>query len=217
MAKAAAVNKETMLNIDLPKPGLKQIKLTVVGESSLITHAWSAKAKRAMLDKQMKKAQSGKVAKDPWMDFCESLHWITPMPEYPTEEDIRTAKFGFPAVGFKSAAVDACSHIAGITKVLSRGAFHITGDQLIEIIYPGGPIMREDMVRIAMGTADIRYRAEFKTDEEKTWRATIPIQYNESVISPEQIANLFMTGGFAIGVGEWRPQRDGSFGRFRVE
>jgi hypothetical protein len=28
--------------------------------------------------------------------------------------------------------------------------------------------------------------------------------------------NLFNTAGFAIGVGEWRPQRDGSYGMFHI-
>lgn len=28
--------------------------------------------------------------------------------------------------------------------------------------------------------------------------------------------NVFEIGGFAIGVGEWRPQKDGIYGRFHV-
>jgi hypothetical protein len=35
-------------------------------------------------------------------------------------------------------------------------------------------------------------------------------------MSAEQVLNLFNTAGFACGVGEWRPERDGSNGRFRV-
>jgi hypothetical protein len=33
----------------------------------------------------------------------------------------------------------------------------------------------------------------------------------------EQIVNLFNIGGFACGVGEWRPGKDGSNGMFHVE
>jgi hypothetical protein len=36
-------------------------------------------------------------------------------------------------------------------------------------------------------------------------------------ITPEQIMNLLNYGGFANGVGEWRPSRDGSFGTYHVE
>ncbi|NQS97851.1 MAG: hypothetical protein HQ591_05310 [candidate division Zixibacteria bacterium] len=118
--------------------------------------------------------------------------------------------YGFPAIAFKSAAVDACSHIDGVTKVLARGAFHINGKLLK--IEADEPTMREDMVRIAMGTADLRFLGEFKK-----WKVLIPIRYNASVLSPDQIVNLFNTAGFAVGVGEMRPARNGSYGMFHVE
>jgi hypothetical protein len=175
---------------------IQHMALTLVGDSPLICHAWSQKAKQEMLDKQMKKAKQAKQAKNPEQDFRDSLY------SHPS------GGYGFPAVAFKSAAVDACSHIEGVTKVEARGAFHIIGDM---IAIEGEPKMREDMVRIGMGTADLRYRGEFTQ-----WRADISIRYNAAVLSPEQIVNLFNTGGFAIGVGEWRPQRDGSFGMFHV-
>ncbi len=95
-----------------------------------------------------------------------------------------------------------------MTKVEARGAFHINGD-LVKI--KGTPAPREDMVRIAMGTADIRYRGEFKK-----WSCEFEIRYNRCVLSEEQIINLFNAAGFGIGVGEWRPQKDGSMGMFHV-
>jgi hypothetical protein len=42
------------------------------------------------------------------------------------------------------------------------------------------------------------------------------VKHNANVMSAEQILNLFSTAGFAVGVGEWRPERDGQFGRFHV-
>lgn len=194
--------------IELPRLRIQRAKITLVGDSPLISHKWSEKAKRSMLDKQMKKAKTAKEAKDPWRDFCESLYWLTPMPAEPTEADIAAAKFGFPTIGFKASAVDACSHVDGVTKVEARGAFHIDGE-MVDI--EGTPTIREDMVRIAMGTADIRYRGEFKS-----WRTSFVIRYNMNVLSLDQIVNLFNTAGFALGVGEWRPQKDGSFGMFHV-
>lgn len=191
MAKAKDVPME------IPQLNIQRMTLTLIGDSPLICHAWSKKAKEEMLAKQMKKAKQAKEAKDPEKDYQESLYHLP------------DGGYGFPAVAFKSAAVDACSHIAGVTKVEARGAFHIIGD-MVKI--EGEPRMREDMVRIAMGTADIRYRGEFPE-----WRCTLEIRFNANVLSEEQIRNLFNVGGFAIGVGEWRPQKDGSFGMFRVE
>lgn len=192
MAKA-----KTETVIELPRLDIRMVKIRLVGDSPLICHAWSEKAKKQMLDKQMKKATQAKEAKDPEKDFQDSLYLH---PE---------GGYGFPSVAFKNAAVDACSHIAGVTKVEARGAFHIMGDM---VRIEGEPSMREDMVRVGMGTADIRYRGEFRT-----WSAEMVIRYNANVLSVEQVFNLFNTGGFAIGVGEWRPQRDGSFGMFHVE
>lgn len=185
------------VQIELPKLNLQTMQVTLIGDSPLICHAWSKKAKQEMLDKQMKKAKQGRAAKDPEQDYKDSLYTH---PE---------GGYGFPAVAFKAAAVDACSHIANMTKVEARGAFHINCE-LVKII--GKPTPREDMVKIAMGTADIRYRGEFKE-----WKCNFILRYNANIINPEQILNLFNTAGFAIGVGEWRPQRDGSFGMFHVK
>ena len=198
------------LEITIPAINIQLFNIKIVGDSPLIVHAWDDKAKQMMLDKQMKKATKGKEVRNPFMEYVKSLYWLSEMPENPTQEDIENAKFGFPTVAFKSAAVDA-GFQAGLTKnkTISRGAFHVLGD-MVEI--NGTPIMREDMVRIGMGTADLRYRAEFKQ-----WSANLTIRYNANVMSIEQIINLFNVGGFACGIGEWRPSKDGSYGMFHVE
>lgn len=204
-----ATNEETMIGVEIPKIELREISLRIVGDSPLIEHAWSDKAKQMMLDKQMKKASAGKEAKDPFMDFCDSLYWLSERPKKPTMEDVLKAKFGFPTLAFKAAAIDA-GYQQGILakKTTARGAFRIIGE-FAEI--EGVPEMREDMVRIGMGTADIRYRGEFKN-----WSTTLNIVYNPNAISVEQIVNLLNIGGFANGVGEWRPAKDGSFGTFHI-
>jgi len=184
-------------SIVLPRLNIQGMRITLVGDSPLICHAWSEKAKKQILDKQQKKARQARAAKDPRRDFEESLY------RHPE------GGYGFPAVAFKAAAVDACSHVEGITKVQARGAFHIVGE-LARL--DGEPRMRADMVRVGLGTADIRIRAEFPA-----WSTTLDIRYNGNVLSMEQIANLFNTAGFAVGVGEWRPQKDGSYGMFHAE
>jgi hypothetical protein len=209
-----AAKKETTeqaIAFELPKIDIKYLSVQIIGDSPLIVHKWSEKAKKEMLDKQMKKASAGKQAKDPWMDYCESMYWLDGMPENPTEKDIKKARFGFPAVAFKACAIDAAYQQGAITKkTTARGAFHLV-DELVEII--GTPQMREDMVQVGgmSKVADIRYRGEFPE-----WKAVLNIRYNAGAISPEQILNMLNIGGFSNGVGEWRPSRDGSFGTFHV-
>jgi len=168
-------------SIVLPKLNIQEMRITLIGDSPLICHAWSDKARKQILDKQQKKARQARAAKDPQRDFEESLY------RHPE------GGYGFPAVAFKAAAVDACSHVEGITKVQARGAFHIVGE-------------------LARLDGEPRMRAEFPA-----WSTTLDIRYNGNVLSMEQIANLFNTAGFAVGVGEWRPQKDGSFGMFHAE
>ena len=203
----AAASKSTA--VELPPLNLQTLDIPIIGDSGLICHAWSKKARQQMLDKQMKKAAQGKAAKDPWQDFCETLYWLDGMPEKPTEDDVMKARFGFPAVAFKSAAITAVTSTGGMTKVMARQCFHILGEY-VEILGPP-PSMREDMVRVGMGTADIRHRAEFES-----WGAILRVQHNANVLSAEQVISLFEAGGFGVGIGDWRPEKDGVSGRFHV-
>lgn len=181
--------------IELPQLETQTVHITIVGDSPLIMHKWSDKAKSMMRDKQQKKATKGREAKNPEQEFHDSIHF---MPD---------GKPGFPAIGFKAAAVTACTSAGSITKVAARQAFHINGT-LVPVL-GSKPVMREDMVRVGMGVADMRYRAEFWP-----WYAPLEITYNLRALSLEQIMNLLNIAGFGVGVGEWRPERDGQFGRF---
>lgn len=215
MAKKAT---EELAVISIPKIELATIDIKIIGDSPLIVHKWSHKAKQEMLGKQMKKASAGKDAKDPEYDFYESLYWLnagvdqnTTKEEYATLLKSGEARFGFPSVAFKACAINAGYQQGAIAKKTTyRGAFHLD-DEFVEIF--GTPNIREDMVKIGGMTkvADIRYRGEFRD-----WWAILHINYNVKVVTPEQIFNLVNLGGFACGVGEWRPERDGSFGRFHV-
>lgn len=185
-------------SIEIPAIKINTIEIVLVGDSPLICHAWSRKAKEMMLAKQMKKATPKKEAKDPEQDFIDSLY---PLPS--------GEGYGFPSVGFKAAAVSACRFSENIKMTEARGSFHIPGE--LQRIFGDEPTPREDMVRVGMGTSDIRYRGEFKR-----WAVKLPIRYNTSALSPEQIINLFNVAGFGVGVGEWRPEKDGSYGMFHV-
>lgn len=198
--------------IEIPPLNIEWMDVTIIGDSPLITHAWSHKARLEMLNKQMKKATAKKEAKDPIADFKASIHWL----------DDQCA---FPSVAFKAAAITAVTSVSGITKVAARQAFHIIGQDVdVPGAFPGSvsrynlvrlqggePRMREDMVRVGMGTADLRYRGEFWP-----WFVQVAVRYNRNALSPEQILNIINTAGFGVGVGEWRPEKDGDKGLFHV-
>ena len=200
---------------------IKKVTVRVVGDTPLIMHAWSEKAKRMMLEAQMGIAKGKKKeVKNPADDFIRSMYWLTPMPEDGTMESFEEAiangaRFGFPVTAFKQAAISAAYRMGWAKDKMSmRGAFYIDSDEngMIEI-HSDTPEMREDMVKVGMGTADIRYRGEFKN-----WYADLTISYNANgQYSLENIVNIINSGGYVCGVGEWRPERDGQNGMFHVQ
>lgn len=195
---ASATQKATAeAVIEIPPIEVKTYVLRLVGDSPLICHAWSAKAKQEMLDKQMGKARGKKEPKDPQADY-EGAFYRLP-----------NGAPGFPTIGFKAAAVSAARQVEGLTMTFLRGAFHTVGE-LVEI--EGEPQMREDMVRVGMGTADLRYRPEFAE-----WAVNLKVRLNTRSITLEQLIHLFNQAGFSVGVGEWRPEKDGRNGMFHVD
>lgn len=223
------------------------VKVRIAGDSPLIMHAWSAKAKRDMLGKQIGVTKTtARERKNPIEDFCSSMYWLTPMPEdFTTEavsEALKTARFGFPVTGIKQAAIVGAYQLGWTpNKTSLRGAFYIdpevrgyyAGDLQIDFDRKGisvvpnvykpmdlveiksdRPVMREDMVRLSGqgNTADIRYRGEFDN-----WYADLTVTYNvNGRYSLDQIINIINAGGFACGIGEWRPEKDGQFGMYHV-
>lgn len=205
-------------------------EITIVGETPLIVHAWSEKAKKEMLDAQQGKSKGKKKdLKNPVADFIRSMYWLDGTPEIPegaTEEECEEifnkaiengARFGFPAVAIKKAAVSA-AYRQGLTKdkVSANGSFWLTGiddPEFVVIESEEPPVMREDMVKIGMGTADLRYRGEFKN-----WKCKCKISYlKDGAFSLENIISMINLGGFSCGLGEWRTEKGGVSGAFRVQ
>lgn len=151
------MKKQDMV-IEIKPVKIVKVPVTIVGDSPLIVHAWSEKAKRMMLEAQMKvaKAKKAREIRDPFAEFMDSMYWMTPKPEESTVEAYEEAlangaRFGFPVTGLKQAAISA-AYRSGSTKdmVSMRGVFYINGTESSELatIECAEPVMREDMVRI---------------------------------------------------------------------
>jgi hypothetical protein len=182
------------------------ISVRVQGTAPLIVHRFDEKAKQMMLEAQQTKTRAKKEAKDPVAAFEASKYKLP---------DGRDA---FPAVGFKAATVGAARLFDGISMVQVKQLIRVIGEgpeQLVPLILDGEPIMREDTVRVGMGTADLRYRAQYFP-----WSVDLVIQYVPSQISVDSIVALVDAGGIG-GVGEWRPSAPkgatGSYGTWEVQ
>ena len=74
------------------------------------------------------------------------------------------------------------------------------------------PIMREDIVRVGAGSTDLRYRPEFAE-----WAMVLTLEYDSKALTQEAILNLIDRAGVGVGLGEWRPEKGGEYGRFEVD
>ena len=226
---AKSTEKE-IININTPK--ILTTNITLVGDTPLIVHAWGQKAKRMMLEAQQKtkKDKKAMAIRDPFSEFMEALYWITPQPEENTPEAfekavVEGAKFGFPTIAIKQAALSAC-YRAGIipNQTGMKSVFYLnaidgadngTGSELAVIETPEPPECREDMVKIGgmQKVADLRYRPCFKN-----WKIRLKVSLIDvGTFTMENVINAIEMGGFMNGIGEWRMERDGDFGRFHVE
>lgn len=187
---------------ELHKIRVEQAEVKIKGLSPLIMHRWSEKARKEMLDKQMKKTVK-KEPKSPEEQYEASVYKLD------------NGEPGFPADAFKKAMIRGAKQL-GLTMTDARTSFFIHGEYCTrddrELVPITGELQpREDMVRLNGATSDIRFRGQVVN-----WEATLKVSYNASVTSFDQIVNMLQAAGYGVGVGEWRPERDGTFGRFEV-
>ena len=217
--------------IEIRPINLKHIEIKIIGTTPLIVHAWSHKAKQEMLDKQRgKKVNAKHEIKIPRNDFMASLYWLTEQPGLGEDDEQAEeiwsaavnsgARFGFPVTGIKQSIITG-AYRAGldVKQTELRGTFFLEGitdassPDIAEIVGPA-PVIREDMVKVGgqSKVADIRYRPEFKE-----WEIPLRLKYNaDGKYSLEQILNFVNYGGFVVGIGEWRPEKDGQFGMYEL-
>ena len=187
--------------VEIPKLKIDVAEFNIVGTAPLIVHRFGEKAIKMIADKQTKKSKE-RPERNPEAEMLECLYMF--------EDGERT---GFPAVGFKAAMVRAGKMLEYVMKDLQQIVFIIPDDgDLVEI--KGEYDLRTDMVRVGMGSADIRYRPEYKK-----WTAKLQVKYNSAQISAEQIAQLIDAAGFGCGIGEWRPEKSktGNYGTWRLQ
>lgn len=197
MAKKAETNGTTagaeQKGYVIPKLRLVTMEVPIVGTTSLITHRWSAKARRIMLDAQTGKARAKKEPKVPEEEYREALYTST------------EGWHGVPSVAFKAACVGACRFVEGLPMTMARRLLYVIPDgrdrEGVELTrVTGEHRMREDMVRLDNGSADIRFRPEFLE-----WSAVLRVRFIASAISDEQVMHLIDLAGTTEGICEWRP------------
>ena len=238
--------KKTEEVIEIRPVKMRDVLVTIKGTSPLITHAWSAKNKRQILEKELGTTKTkAREPRNVIEEFASSMYWLDPMPNEINEKTVgealeNGARFGFPVTAIKQAAIKSAYRMGWAKDQVSlKAAFMVKptfegyygGDCQIDFdkkkvkIVPNTykyadlveikskpPVMREDPVTVGMGSADLRYRGEFRD-----WSIEFVLSYNENgLYSLDQIINLINAGGIGCGIGEWRIEKDGVNGSFEV-
>lgn len=189
--------------ISLKPIARRKMTFGIRGTSPLIMHQWSEKAKREMRDKQQEGKKTKTREKRVPVEEAKAATYTT-----------QDGRIGIPGMAFKSALVTAAHKDIGIEKTLVRKAlFLVTTDpDKVLPIEHSEPSVREDMVRVGMGSADLRYRPEFTE-----WTCQIELEVDSELLQRDDILALVDRAGFGVGICEWRPEKGGEYGRFEID
>lgn len=170
--------------------------------SPMVQHKWSEKAKEMMRRKKSGKKTKAREACDPQQEGHDAT--------YLTEK----GEFGIDAMAIKSSIIGAAHKDLGIEKTLVKKALfiHCKDKHRCLPMRCAEPTIREDHVRLTGNTADLRYRPEFSE-----WEIDIIIDYDADLLKADDIVNLINRAGFGVGIGEWRPEKGGDWGRYQVK
>lgn len=189
--------------IEIQRIGTETLRVPITGLAPLVVHKFSEKAKRMMLD-NMQGKKSPKEPKNPRAEYEAAFYRL------------KDGGYGFPALAFKAATVGGARFYSGVTMtalkqfLFFRGELGDDGRALVRI--SGEPEMREDVVTVGRGGTDLRYRPQFIP-----WSAWLEVTYVTSALTQGSVVSLIEAGGMGVGIGEWRPERDGDFGTYMVD
>jgi len=196
--------KETAA-IEIQQISIGRIRCNIVGTSPMIMHRFSKKARGELLLPKGPINRAEKAAHlkhDPVSEFRETI--------YLNRDDKTPTRVHFPADAFSKALASAALDIPGASK---SQMLRLTSVVSTQINIFGIPKMFMNMVRSSdmARTPDVRTRAVFPE-----WACTIDVEFVSSLIKEKQVINLLAAAGIIVGIGDWRPQKGGAYGKFRV-
>lgn len=219
--------------LDIPAFRLEVVRLRVVGMSPLLVHAFSAKARRDILERDRR--TSNKAARREPRGSAESEVWpalyhVETYPaeqEYPGDDEVRRilgsheafeGRFGFPSRAIKNSVVDSARITEYPMTLIKQSIFVYSvareGRQHEDLMILDAEEIRirEDFARINGRTATVRFRPEFHD-----WSTEIEVKWPAYTMAIEQVIAMLNLAGETVGLGDWRPEKLGVHGRFRVE
>lgn len=187
------------LGILIPDIQNIEIEVEIVGRTSLLVKRFDEKTQNDIAEKQGGTASRTKAPRNP-AEECERAR----IKNEKGQDCVR-------AIWFKK-GVAAMGGYFGIPRGSIDQAVYIAGDLIP--IKSAKPVMNTARVRVGQGgmaKTSLAYRPEFQG-----WSCKLRIGFDASVLTAHQVITLLAHAGAKNGVGEWRPQKGGDYGRFDV-
>lgn len=194
-------------SVTITAPNIQTVVFEITGDTPYVQNKFSAGSKGEMRTKQEAGSTSRKGRKREPKDFdaCykAAIHYST------------EGWAGIPAPAFRSAMISAC-RLAGfqmtkakLTVFVRPDGFDATDGTPLVKITAGEPHYHEAVVRISMGTTDIRPRPMWNPG----WKADVRISFDADMFTLDDVANLMHRAGLQVGIGEGRPDSKTSNGQ----
>lgn len=187
---------ESAKSVIIEQPTILSVGLEITGTADLIQNRFSQKSVEQMLRKHMGISVQ-RESKKP-REVLEDA----------TVKNL-DGRVAMPPTGLKLAMIGAASQLKGLKKTHLRTALFVQGNS-IPITYDE-MVPRMDITRTSgIGRVpDVRFRPSFRN-----WKARLIIQFAD-ILTVQTVVDLLNRAGHS-GIGEWRPEKNGSFGTFRV-
>lgn len=199
VAKKTTV-KEMGLSIDPLQQ--TEVSFKIIGTAPLIYNSMSLKAQKTLLMGAAKKtaAEKKEIKHNPEEEFVDSCYINGTNGSY----------LSFPSTGIKRGMATAALETAGVTKASINRGIYVVGEH---INVWGKPYMNMSVVRSSdiNRTPDIRTRAKLPN-----WCTEVTVRYINPTFSQLDITALLVNAGTLCGLGDWRIEKGGPMGGYRI-
>ena len=211
-----------MIQVKSPIP--QYLDVRVNGISELVTHPFSKKAMRQIEETQMTektRVKAVRTPKNPVEEMFYAFHWGMGTPKMVQTGPKEGYCMGiptFPLIAIKSAMVDTIKmqnpelYKKDLQRILFIRGYEDLDHAPIEFNAKKDMNGRLDYVKLANGSHDIRYRPSFFS-----WALSFQIEYMPEYWQESTILDAVQGAGYLNGIGEFRMERGGSWGRFQID
>jgi len=192
---------------------MKKLNFTVVGDAPLLTHNGRLAANNDPYARKMGEISSKRKKTDADYEELARLEFLGGL--YLNEDDepcIPARVFEACIIGRGSTARQSKlgKSVAAAVWVDDSAPLQYDGPRNPDKLWKEG-YWRQDLVKVRTSRV-MRTRGQFKD-----WSADFTVLYDPDMVNEDELKHWIEDSGITQGLGDWRPQTGGHFGRFSVE